>query len=158
MPQPPGPPEGILAWLLSMAPWLRDRTIVARRAKWIIGGALVLGVLVAIITSQAPETGPGKAPAAPAISPIQIILPSGPSDEERYKAALHDLESGKTCPERQAAIARLVELGDARAVPALKKARYRMRGGLLGVGDSNTNACLRADAEAAISKLAPAGP
>jgi hypothetical protein len=54
---PPGPaqPEGILAWFLSLAPWLRDRTIVARRAKWVIGGALLLGVLVAIITSSAPE-------------------------------------------------------------------------------------------------------
>ena len=33
-----------------------------------------------------------------------------------------------------------------------------MRGGMFGVGDSNTNACLKADAEAAIDRLTPAGP
>jgi hypothetical protein len=38
-------------------------------------------------------------------------------------------------------------------VPVLKKARYRMRGGVLGIGDSNTNSCLKADAEAAMKKL-----
>ena len=37
----------------------------------------------------------------------------------------------------------LVELGDARAVPGLKKARYRGAGGVLGIGESNANACLR---------------
>jgi serine/threonine-protein kinase len=156
LPAPSGQPEGILAWVLSLAPWLRDRSVVARRAKWIIGGTLVLGVLVAIITSQAPESGPGKAPpssAGPSIIPV--LIPSGPSAEERYKAALHDLESGKTCPDRKAAIPRLVELGDARALPALRKARHRMRGGVLGVGATNSNACLKADAEAAISKLGP---
>jgi HEAT repeat protein len=47
----------------------------------------------------------------------------------------------------------LGKLGDARAVQPLKKARRRMRGGLLGIGDSNTTACLKKDAEAAILAL-----
>ena len=38
-------------------------------------------------------------------------------------------------------------------IPALKKARRRMRGGILGIGDSNTNNCLKKDAEAAILAL-----
>jgi hypothetical protein len=73
--------------------------------------------------------------------------------ETALKAALHDLETGKTCADRKAAIPILVELGDERAIPALKKARYRMRGGVLGIGDSNTNACLKTDAEMALQQL-----
>jgi serine/threonine protein kinase len=69
------------------------------------------------------------------------------------KAALHDLDNGKTCADRKAAIPTLIQLGDQKAIPALKKARYRMRGGVLGVGDSNTNACLKTDAETAIQAL-----
>jgi serine/threonine-protein kinase len=156
LPQAPAQPEGILAWVLSLAPWLRDRAVVARRAKWVIGSALLLGVLVAIITSTEPGSSSGKP--APVITAPVLQLPvivAGPSTEEKYKAAILDLEQAKTCPERQAAVARLRELGDARAIPALKKARYRMRGGVLGVGDSNTNVCLKADAEAAIEALAP---
>jgi hypothetical protein len=66
---------------------------------------------------------------------------------------VHDLENGKTCADRKAAIPTLVQLGDQKAISALKKARYRMRGGVLGVGDSNTNACLKMDAESAIHAL-----
>ena len=43
--------------------------------------------------------------------------------------------------------------GDKRAIAPLKKARYRMRGGVLGIGDKNTNSCLKAAAEAAIKQL-----
>jgi serine/threonine protein kinase len=70
-----------------------------------------------------------------------------------YKAALLDLQDGKTCTDRKAAIAKLVELGDPRAIEPLKRARYRMRGGVLGIGDSNTNACLKGDADEAIKAL-----
>ncbi len=80
---------------------------------------------------------------------------SGPTADEAFAAAVHDLEKGKTCPERKAAVARLRALHDPRAIPRLKRARYRMRGGLLGVGDSNTNKCLKADAEAAMAALGP---
>jgi serine/threonine protein kinase len=74
-------------------------------------------------------------------------------NETRLKAALHDLEAGKTCADRKAAIPVLAEIGDDRAIQALKRARYRMRGGVLGIGDSNTNACLKPDAERAIQAL-----
>ncbi len=158
LPTGPQQPEGILAWFLSLAPWLRDRNVVMRRLKWVGGGALVIGLLVAIITSQAPDSKKAAGPAAPpSITEIPQII-TGPSSEERLKAALHDLTSGKTCADRKAAVARLADLGDPAAIPALKKARYRMRGGMFGVGDSNTNACLKADAEAAIDKLTPGGP
>jgi serine/threonine-protein kinase len=74
--------------------------------------------------------------------------------DEQYKAAIAELTKGKTCEARKAAVARLRDLGDKRAIKPLKKARYRMRGGLLGIGDSNTNACLKKDAEAAAAALA----
>ena len=38
-------------------------------------------------------------------------------------------------------------------IPALKKARGRYRGGVLGIGSSNTNACLKSDADTAIQAL-----
>ncbi|MBL9018160.1 MAG: serine/threonine protein kinase [Myxococcales bacterium] len=73
--------------------------------------------------------------------------------DQRLKALLHDLEKGKTCTDRKAAIPGLVDLGDERAIKPLRAARYRMRGGLLGFNSSNTNSCLKADAEAAIKSL-----
>ena len=54
--------------------------------------------------------------------------------EIQLKAALHDLTNGKTCADRKTAIPRLLALRDPRAIPALKSARYRMRGGVLGIG------------------------
>ena len=74
-------------------------------------------------------------------------------NETRLKAAIHDLEDGATCAERRKAIPKIVELNDNKAIPALKKARYRGRGGVLGIGESNANYCLRTDAEAAIKFL-----
>ena len=70
-----------------------------------------------------------------------------------FKAALLDLQDGKTCTDRKAAIAKLVALGDPRAIEPLKRARYRMRGGVLGFGDNNTNNCLKTDADEAIKAL-----
>ena len=55
--------------------------------------------------------------------------------------------------DRRGAVADLRALGDKRAIPALKKARYRMRGGVLGFGNSNTNSCLKNEAEEAVSYL-----
>ncbi len=88
-----------------------------------------------------------------AIITVPVAVQSPAQRETLFKAALHDLESGKTCADRKAAIPILVQLGDADAIPALKKARRRMRGGVLGIGDSNTNACLKSDAEEAIEAL-----
>jgi serine/threonine-protein kinase len=84
---------------------------------------------------------------------VPVAVPSMVDKETMLKAALHDLENGKTCADRKAAIPIIVKAGDPKAIPALKKARSRSRGGVLGIGGSNTNACLKADAETAIEAL-----
>lgn len=63
-----------------------------------------------------------------------------------------DLQQADTCANRKAAIPKLRALGDKNAIPALRKARYRPRGGL-GKKRVNTNACLRASANEAIKYL-----
>jgi len=133
-----------------------------RPAAWIGGGILAVG-LVAALASRGGDDGakpkPTPAKSTPAKSaPKPTPPPETPKSAatpatSAYDAAIRDLTKGKTCEQRKVAVARLRELGDARAIPALKKARYRMRGGILGVGDSNTNSCLKADAEAAIAEL-----
>jgi hypothetical protein len=150
--------------------WRRLTNRQLRLAAIAVGGLLVLGILAAMITSSsdAPAAAGKKSTAATKDNdkdrstgssiverePIVVppVVPSVDRDTA-YKAALHDLANGKTCPERQKAVGRLRALGDERAIPALKKARYRMRGGVLGIGDSNTNGCLKKDAEAAIRAL-----
>ncbi len=149
--------------------------------NWIRIGAIVVAVaaviaLVAAITTggskskSAPGEGtPGTEPAkprpavprpAPAKPAPAAALPVPDPVREltvdpdaKLKALLHDLDAGKTCADRKAAIAELVDLGDVRAVKPLKAARYRMRGGVLGFRQSNSNACLKTDAEAAIKTL-----
>jgi serine/threonine-protein kinase len=111
----------------------------------IVALSLVGGVYFLFIHDGGKKTASTKIVAVPVASPVD--------KETVLKAALHDLENGKTCADRKAAIPTLVQVGDPEAIPALKKARYRMRGGVLGIGDSNTNACLKADAEAAIQAL-----
>ncbi|MEP6860793.1 MAG: protein kinase [Deltaproteobacteria bacterium] len=88
-------------------------------------------------------------PRPPPPSPIEATL----DRDTAFKAALLDLQDGKTCTDRKAAIPKLVALGDPRAIEPLRRARYRMRGGVLGFGDSNTNGCLRTDADDAIKAL-----
>jgi serine/threonine-protein kinase len=149
--------------------------------NWIKIGLVVVAVLavVAIIAALATggpsspskpadpaprSTAPSKpAPAAAAPAPTPAPEPPAPNPftppdltvdrDTQLKALLHDLDQGATCPDRKAAIAKLVELGDDRAIKPLKAARYRMRGGVLGFRQSNSNACLKADAEAAIKTL-----
>jgi hypothetical protein len=94
------------------------------------------------------EDGPPHPPGPPP-SPIEATL----DRDTAFKAAVLDLQDGKTCTDRKAAIAKLVALGDPRAIEPLRRARYRMRGGVLGFGDSNTNNCLRTDADDAIKAL-----
>jgi eukaryotic-like serine/threonine-protein kinase len=113
------------------------------------GAALLVGILVAILGGD-PSSGSGKS--RPSIVVPAVVLSPG-ERENAFKAALLDLTNSKTCPERREAVLKLRDLGDARAIPALKKARRRMRGGILGIGDSNTNNCLKKDAEAAILAL-----
>jgi serine/threonine protein kinase len=110
--------------------------------------AIALGVFAFV---RGDKGGPSK------VAQPQIPVGTPIDNETRLKAALHDLETGKTCADRKAAIPTLVEIGDPRAFPALKKARYRMRGGIIGIGDSNTNACLKQDAEMAMQALGPPG-
>jgi len=125
--------------------------------RWLVIGALVVvaGLVLAVVL-LASSAGDKKAvpKTAPVTAPIVVPVPMKTIDREvELKAALHDLQTGKTCTDRKAAVARLAELGDARAIDPLRRARYRMRGGLLGIGDDNTNGCLKADAEAAIKQL-----
>jgi serine/threonine protein kinase len=168
LPSPTVEHEGIRSWVLSSFPRLREHAFVVRWAKVVGGGLLLVGVLVAIITATPPDGG-GKpatgAPSGPATTPAPAALPdlipgppTGATLDEKFKAAVLDLEKGKTCEERRAAVARLRELRDPRAIPVLKKARYRMRGGVVGIGDSNTNKCLKADAEAAMTALGAPPP
>ncbi|HEY5938518.1 MAG TPA: hypothetical protein VIU61_27895, partial [Kofleriaceae bacterium] len=151
----------------------------------IVLGALLLIGIIAALASDDDKKKPGKPADKPKIvepkpkadppkptikQPVQQgsgsseipVPPTGDltvADREvQLKAALHDLVNGKTCADRKNAIPRLLALRDPRAIPALKSSRYRMRGGVLGIGDENTNFCLTKDAEAAIKTLTPAKP
>jgi hypothetical protein len=121
----------------------------------VVGVAILLAILGAVFGGGGTTTSAdGKGPAgAPQVIVPPVFVPSPVDRENAFKAALLDLDRGKTCPDRKKAVQRLRTLGDARAIPVLKKARYRMRGGILGLGDSNTNSCLKKDAEAAIVAL-----
>ncbi|MBP9206954.1 MAG: serine/threonine protein kinase [Kofleriaceae bacterium] len=144
------------------APGWRPSSRVWGRAAGALAGVAVAGLSLGLLLGEAPSTaGPGS-PAgtgsAQVTPPASRGLPERPDPAERelhLKAGLHDLVAGKTCADRLAAVSTLRKLGDKRAVPALRKARFRMRGGLLGLGDENTNGCLRAAAEAAIVDLDP---
>jgi serine/threonine protein kinase len=147
---------------------------IPRRWILIAGVVVAIAVVFAIVLVVATRGGSSKpagshrvedtstprdVPIAASAAPTPQSLPTlidktAPLDHDtELKAALHDLELGKTCAERKAAIPKLVELHDPRALAPLRQARYRMRGGVLGLGDSNTNACLTADATAAIKEL-----
>jgi eukaryotic-like serine/threonine-protein kinase len=75
------------------------------------------------------------------------------SREKRLRTAIDTLQNGSSCAERKQAVAPLRRLNDKRAIPPLEKARYRMRGGIAGIGAKNSNSCLRKDAEEAIQYL-----
>jgi len=119
----------------------------------IVGVAVVIALLL-LIGKSCGDKPTGKqregTPPKPTMVPVAVPVVD---KETKLKAALHDLETGKTCADRKAAIPIIVDVGDPDAIPALRKARYRMRGGVLGIGDSNTNACLKPDAESAIQEL-----
>ncbi len=97
---------------------------------------------------------------AAALITLTVVLSGGSSkkdasDEPSVLLQTHEaqLRAGKTCKERLAAVQALRALGDSRAIPALKKARRRMRGGVLGVAKKNTNRCLVKEANAALEEL-----
>ncbi|MEO8700792.1 MAG: serine/threonine-protein kinase [Kofleriaceae bacterium] len=127
--------------------------------RWLVIGAICVGVITLIIIlaiafrggKSVPEAPPAPRPSAS--PPRAATVPR--DDKTQLNALLYELERGKDCVQRRAAISRIVELGDPAALPALKAARYRMRGGVLGIGDENTNWCLTKEADAAIKKLTP---
>jgi hypothetical protein len=135
----------------------------------IAGIVLVVAIAIAIALKIGSSSGGGGAvkpkrdvphekhadstPAAPSAQPAATPIAATIDRDAQYKAASHDLETSATCTDRKAAVGKLVDLGDPRAIGELKAARYRMRGGVLGFGESNSNACLKADAEAAIKAL-----
>jgi hypothetical protein len=73
---------------------------------------------------------------------------------DRLGSYLLDLEHEDSCLQRKEAVGKLRALGNKKAIPALRKARRRMRteGGLIK-RKVNTNACLRTDAAEAIRYL-----
>jgi len=120
-------------------------------------GVAALVVLLAIAVLIAHRNAPERPAPVPAAKP-RPAPPSPPATvprdtEAQLKALLYDLQTGRTCAERKAVIPKILELRDPRAIPALKQARYNMHGGVLGVNQDNWNACLKADAEAAIKQL-----
>ncbi|HEY4238852.1 MAG TPA: serine/threonine-protein kinase [Kofleriaceae bacterium] len=142
----------------------------------VVGAAIVLGIVAAIAggskaakPAAAPppkseartEVKPARTEVKPAAAvpvPVPVPVPAEPDPDMQLKALLHDLEDGPTCAARRSVIAKLVALGDARAVPPLRRAKYRMVGGVVGIGADNANACLTADAERAIKQLGRASP
>jgi tRNA A-37 threonylcarbamoyl transferase component Bud32 len=119
--------------------------------KWITAAVLIVVAAVGIAMYMLATRS--KTTASPVVVPVPVGGMSTVDKETRMKAALHDLETGKTCADRKEAVATLAALGDPAAIPALRRARYRGTGGVLGIGESNANACLRADAEKAIQDL-----
>ena len=133
-----------------------------RVGLYVLGACALVAIIAAVASGGSkrdPEPKQPETKAEPKVAPVvpEIKAPSmgdlTVDKETRLKALLHDLEAGKTCTDRKAAIPGLVMLGDERAIKALKAARYRMRGGVLGFNQSNANSCLKADAEAAIKEL-----
>jgi serine/threonine-protein kinase len=121
----------------------------ARRRTIAIAGVAGLAIAGAIGIAVAARSGGGDAPASGAAS----ASGTAPANAQAVDAALAALENGKTCAARRSAVAELHTLGDPRAIPALQRARTRLRRG------KNLNACLAADADdaiAALSRLMPA--
>ena len=79
--------------------------------------------------------------------------PEDPIKSAPYPVALQALTKAATCPARRAALARLVALDDAKAIPFIKKAKYRMYGGVLGIGEKNANECLAYEVDPAVKQL-----
>jgi tetratricopeptide (TPR) repeat protein/predicted Ser/Thr protein kinase len=69
-----------------------------------------------------------------------------------------DLQQGRSCEERREAVQKLGELGDARAVEPLKKARSERRSVLGGIFSASGNACISKDIDAALTALGAPPP
>jgi hypothetical protein len=120
------------------------------RPRWIVlaGIALVATIALAIGWSGRARRNhhePTASEKSVAAVPTPVAVPPSPAPEHdaKLKAALHELQDGTTCPERKKAIAKLVDLRDTNAVPAIKKARAK----------GKANACLRTAVDQAIKAL-----
>lgn len=111
-----------------------------RFRRLLAAGVILLMVVLAIVLSTGNDDSSTP------------ILP-GLNDNVMLRSYTAQLQEGKTCKIRLEAVTELHRLGDTRAIPVLKKARRRMRGGLLGVGKKNTNKCLVKAAKKAIASL-----
>ena len=105
--------------------------------------------------TQKPTQKPQLAKPAPLKEEtIKSEPPPDPIKSAPLAVALQELVQGKTCGARKAALARLVELDEPSAITAIRKSKYRMYGGVLGLGQSNANDCLVYDVDPAIKQLA----
>jgi len=85
---------------------------------------------------------------------MQVAEEVGLGDRiDRLSSYLLDLDQGATCADRKEAVSKLRALGNKKAIPALRKARKRVRTEGLLKKKVNTNACLRVDATEAIRYL-----
>ncbi len=101
------------------------------------------------------QTAPQQPP--PEVAKPETVKPPEPPQDPMttapYAVALQMLTKAPACATRRAALARLVELDDPKAIPVIKKAKYRMYGGVLGIGDKNANECLAYDVDPAVKQL-----
>ncbi len=104
---------------------------------------------------QKVQSAPRQPP--PEIANPETVKPPEPAQDPMktapYAVALQALTKAPACATRRAALARLVELDDPKAIPFIKKAKYRMYGGMLGIGEKNANECLAYDVEPAVKQL-----
>ncbi len=120
--------------LIGQEPRQRHRNL----KRFLAASVLLMGIVTAVVLS----TRAGKNTVAPG-GGSSILL-------QTYEAQLRE---GESCQIRLEAVKKLQALGDKRAIPSLKKARRRMRGGVLGIGKKNSNKCLSKAARNAIADL-----
>jgi serine/threonine-protein kinase len=111
------------------------------RRRWI---AIVVAAVVVVATVAIALVLLRGEPEPAATQPaVAVPAPPAPSDHDvRLEAALRELQDGASCVARKKAIAKLVELHDGKAIPAIKKARAL-----------KANACLRVAADQAVRSL-----
>jgi len=106
---------------------------------WIVAAAAAVaaGVVAIVLLARGGEAEVAPPPA------IAVPTPPAPTDRDvRLETAMRELRDAPSCAARKKALAKLVELRDVKAVPAIKKARA-----------VKANACLRAAADQAIKSL-----